>query len=243
MSHLRHFLIALQFLTRFPLRLAAPAPEEIGRSVPYYPLAGMLLGLIFAVLAAAIALRAPPMLAAALILSFWITVTGGLHLDGLADSADAWACGGDRDRMLTVMKDPHCGPAAISALAAVLIVKFAALTALIATRDWMAIMFAPALARTSPLTVFLTTPYVRQGGLGADMANHLPRTVSAAVAALTLLLAIAAGCTVMWLAWAAALYLLRHMMIRHIGGATGDTIGASVVLTEAATLCAAVFAL
>ncbi len=243
MRHIRPFLIAVQFLTRVPLpAIEAPTPDEAGRSVLAYPALGLMLGGVLALAAAASPAQVPPLLAAALLIAVWAAMTGGLHLDGLADSADAWACGGDVARRLAVMKDPNCGPAAVVALVVVLLVKFASLAALVAAGHWLAIALAPALGRTAPLALFLTAPYVRPGGLGSAMAAHLPQAGAWAVIALTAAAAAAAGHAAMWLAAAVTLILLRHLMMSHLGGATGDTIGASVELTEAAVLTAAVFA-
>jgi adenosylcobinamide-GDP ribazoletransferase len=241
MHHIRPFLIAAQFLTRLPLpAMTAPAPEEAGRSVLFYPAVGLLLGGLLA-LAAAIPPHASALMTAALLLGVWTAATGGLHLDGLADSADAWACGGDSERRLAVMKDPNCGPAAVSALVVVLLMKFAALATLATNAGWGAVIVAPMLGRTAPLALFLTTPYVRPGGLGAAMAAHLPERAAWVVIALTAAAAFLADKAAMWLTAAGTLVLLRHLMMRYLGGATGDTIGASVELTETAALAAAAF--
>lgn len=80
---------------------------------------------------------------AALLLVFWVLATGALHLDGLADSADAWVGGlGDRERTLAIMKDPCCGPAAVVALVVVLLVKFAALAQHLPRRAAAAVVLA-----------------------------------------------------------------------------------------------------
>src|SRR5699024_7527202 len=84
------FLIALQFLTSLPVRLSGmPAPQAVGRSLLHYPLVGLLLGLVLWLGSLAIEGAALP-LQAALVLAAWVALTGALHLDGLADSADAW---------------------------------------------------------------------------------------------------------------------------------------------------------
>jgi adenosylcobinamide-GDP ribazoletransferase len=106
-KRLRPFLVALQFLTRLPVHMPEPPDErEIGQSLLYYPLVGLLLGLMLAALAWAMR-DGSSMLHAALLLAMWVLMTGGLHLDGLADSADAWVGGqGSRERTLAIMKDP-----------------------------------------------------------------------------------------------------------------------------------------
>lgn len=232
-------LIALQFLSSLPLQLPRmPTPEEQGRSLLCYPLVGLLFGLLL--LAGAWLLDgAPPVLAAALLLTLWVALSGALHLDGLADSADAWLGGlGDRERTLAIMKDPRSGPMAVVALVLLLLLKFAALLALLETGQWLALLLVPLLARASLLGLFLGTPYVRAGGLGAAMAAHLPRTAGWRVLLLSGAACLLAGWSGL-LAVAAALgvhLLLRRQLLRRLGGTTGDTAGALLELSECALL-------
>ncbi|MBS4099269.1 MAG: adenosylcobinamide-GDP ribazoletransferase [Sulfuricella sp.] len=237
------FLIAVQFLTRFPVRLRAiPAERELGRSLLYYPLVGLLLGLLLAALGAALG-NTGNLLGAAILLSAWVLVSGGLHLDGLADSADAWVGGlGDRERTLAIMKDPYCGPAAVVTLALVLLLKFAALTVLLERGDGSLLVLAPLLGRCALPALFLTTNYVRPGGLGDVLARHMPRRATYIVVLATLLAVPAAlGMAAAWplLAALAMFGGLRAGMIRRLGGTTGDTAGALVELLETAVLVTA----
>lgn len=237
---LRSLLIALQFLTRLPITLAQPPlPQERGGSMLYYPLVGLIIGLLLALLQWLLG-TPDPWLEAALLLTAWVIVTGALHLDGLADSADAWLGGrGDPQRTLEIMKDPRSGPAGVSAVVVLLLVKFAALTALLRAELWLALLIAPVVARTAVLGLFLTTPYVREGGLGSDLAAHLPRN-----AATVLLALVAAALPLLFGGQGLRLlvgvtltgWLLRRLMLRHIGGMTGDTAGALVEIIEAVCL-------
>lgn len=122
------FWIALQFLSSLPVSLPGmPAPREVGRSLLYYPLVGLLFGLLLW-LASHLLQGTPSPLHAALLLTLWVLLSGALHLDGLADSADAWLGGfGDRERTLRIMKDPRSGPIAVVTLVLVLLLKFCAL--------------------------------------------------------------------------------------------------------------------
>jgi adenosylcobinamide-GDP ribazoletransferase len=235
------FLIALQFLTRLPVRLpVTPDAHLVGRSLLYYPLVGLVLGLVLAALNWTLG-NAPGLLRAALLLAAWVLLTGALHLDGLADSADAWVGGlGDRERTLAIMKDPCCGPVAVVTLIVVLLIKFAALHNL-SSSDWMTLLLAPTIARSTIPLLFLTTPYVRPGGLGSALAAHLPRTASMAVIVATaVIVLLATGMKGFWLllATAGAFLLLRALMIRRLGGTTGDTAGALVEVTEVTVLLA-----
>jgi adenosylcobinamide-GDP ribazoletransferase len=242
---IRPFLIALQFLTRLPVALQpAPAPWETGRSLLFYPLVGLLLGLSLA-LAAWLLAGLPTALCSALLLVMWVLLTGGLHLDGLADSVDAWAGGqGDPERMLAIMKDPRSGPIGVVALVLLLLVKFAALGALLDAGAGLTLLLIPLAGRVALPLLLLTTPYVRPGGLGESLAAHMPRRAAAGVAAAGYgFMPLALGWTGVWVASAAlaVFFCLRALMCRRLGGTTGDTAGALVELTEAgALLCVAI---
>lgn len=236
------FLVALQFLTIFPIQLKAlPNDQTLGRSLLYYPLVGLLIGLLLSALAW-LGSNLPINLQAALILTGWVIMTGGLHLDGLADSADAWIGGlGDRAKTLAIMKDPCCGPAAVVTLVLVLLVKFTALAHLLTLEHWAALVLTPVLGRTALVLLFLTTPYVRKQGLGSLLARHLPRNTSGAVVISTwvivcLLLGVNGVKSLLMVA--SSFFILRALMLRRIGGATGDTAGALVEITEMVMLLA-----
>ena len=230
------FWIALQFLSSLPIRLPGmPAPKELGRSLLFYPLVGLLFGLLLWGLDTVLA-GAPLMLHAALLLTVWVVLSGGLHLDGLADSADAWLGGfGDRERTLTIMKDPRSGPIAVVVLVLVLLLKFSALLAVIEQQQYVALLIVPLIGRSALLGVFLTTPYVRAGGLGQALADHLPRSTGWWVLGVSALVGVLLGgmsgvwslvLAIIGFAW------LRRMMMRRLGGTTGDTAGALLELLE-----------
>lgn len=234
------FWIALQFLSSLPIRLPGmPAPQELGRSLLFYPLVGLLFGVILWALNALL-LGAPLLLHTALVLTVWVLLSGALHLDGLADSADAWLGGfGDRERTLTIMKDPRSGPIAVVTLVLVLLLKFTALLALIEQQHSVWLIIVPLIGRSAMLGLFLTTPYVRAGGLGQALADHLPRSAGKQVLAVSALACVLiAGFSGVWaLVLAGGMFAwLRQLMLRRLGGTTGDTAGALLELLEMAVL-------
>ncbi|MES2821516.1 MAG: adenosylcobinamide-GDP ribazoletransferase [Pseudomonadota bacterium] len=239
MRRLQPLLIALQFLTCLPVRLAGmPSAEQLGRSLLCYPLVGLLLGLLLWGMSALLG-GAPSLLHAALLLALWVALSGALHLDGLADSADAWLGGlGDRARTLLIMKDPRSGPMAVVVLLLVLLLKFAALVAVLEQDEAAALLLAPWLARGLLPLLFMTTPYVRAGGLGQALADHLPRRqLPWMLAAHGVALLLCGWSGVLALALAGGLFIgLRRLMLARLGGTTGDTAGALVELVECAVL-------
>jgi adenosylcobinamide-GDP ribazoletransferase len=255
MNLLRPLIIALQFLTRLPLRLAQPPTDaELGRSLLCYPLVGALLGSLLAGLALLLMPWLPPLALAVSLLLLWVMASGGLHLDGLADTADGWAgARGDPQRALAIMKQPTCGPFGVIAIVLVLLVKFAALASLAslpdaATRTPLALLLAILWGRTLLLPWFLTNAYVRPDGLGSAMHTYLPRRTAWCLTGLVALMLAASAMqwpaqAPLYLAAGAAalivLLALRHSMQTLIGGITGDTAGALVEISEAAVLLAA----
>ncbi|WP_290650909.1 adenosylcobinamide-GDP ribazoletransferase [Aquisalimonas sp.] len=242
----RGVLLALAFLTRLPIRLPPDIDDrDQGTAIAFYPLVGLGIGGALALVAAMLAwLGTPPLAGAVILVALLAGVTGALHLDGLADTADAWLGGqGSRGRMLTIMKDPACGPAGVVAVVMVLLGKVAALAALLDTPGgWVGLVLAPLLARTACALLFPTLRYVRAGGLGAAGARHLRSDLLAGMAAAALLVAVLLGGwagLAMAVAAGAVFALGVHLMQRLLGGFTGDTAGALLEVVETATLLTA----
>ncbi|MCS3745602.1 adenosylcobinamide-GDP ribazoletransferase [Xanthomonas arboricola] len=231
-------LAAIGFLTRIPVPGAVFArPGAQARSLPWYPAVGLLLGALLCGLAWCLR-DVAPLLGAAVLLGAWTWLTGALHLDGLADTTDAWVGGmGDRARTLAIMQDPSSGPMAVTALVLVLLLKCAALATLLPHAAG-ALWLAPLLARAAVVAAFLTTPYVRPAGIGSALVAA-PRGGLWLALLLAVVVCMAAGTTIAaaCLGSAAVVFVLwRRACMQRLDGMTGDTCGALVELTEAALL-------
>lgn len=229
---LQHLLLALSFLTRIPVPdLGKLEATDFGRAALFYPLVGLLIGSLLC-LPIALLPHTPTVLLAAILTVLWAIITGGLHLDGLADSADAWLGGlGDMEKTHRILKDPLVGAAGVIALISILLLKFVSLLILLENGAWLAILLAPAVGRALILLLFLTTPYVRAGGLASAVTEHLPRTSTRWVTT-TVLLAAAwyslSGTVLVLLGF----WGLRRLMMQRIQGCTGDTAGATLEIGE-----------
>jgi adenosylcobinamide-GDP ribazoletransferase len=244
---IKPFLIAVQFLTRLPVRLTTqPSEKDLGYSLLFYPFVGLIIGSLLIGLGWLLS-STPPLVTAALLVTSWILLTGGLHLDGLADSADAWIGGmGDRIKTLTIMKDPNCGPAGVVAIVLIILLKFVALYTLVINNEWITLLLAIILARTLLLLLFLTTPYVRFNGLGSSLAANQPRRWSISIlAAVSFYMFLLTDIRYLLLVLTAIItfLFLRNLMFQRIGGTTGDTAGALVEIIEATVLLVSVIAL
>lgn len=233
------FWIAMQFLTVFPIQLKQmPSPQQNAQSLLFYPLIGMLIGLVLFAIALTL-VKLPIILLSTLLLVVWIWITGGLHLDGLADTADAWVGGfGDPEKTLRIMKDPSSGPIGVLSLLIVCVLKWSALYVLLEQQQLWLLILVPMLARLSPLILFLTTPYVRAKGLGTAMSQYIPRKLSYVIVAVVFGLC---GFMGLWglllvIFSTMTLWYLRAKFIRRIGGITGDTIGATIEWVESVAL-------
>jgi len=236
----RSLAIAIQFLTRIPIRIhGIPTAQEIGASLNYYPVVGLLLGVILSA-SAWMLQNAPAMLVAALVTVMWIVLTGALHLDGLADSADAWIGGlGDKEKTLRIMKDVACGPAGVVAIVTVVLLKFAAVYSLLQLQKSQLIFLAPLLSRSVVMLLISCTPYVRENGLGASLKQQarpfLQFTIGGIIVTV-LLLILGIKFLSLFLTLFAVVIFIRHAVMKRLSGLTGDLIGAVLEISEVTVL-------
>ncbi|MDO9225098.1 MAG: adenosylcobinamide-GDP ribazoletransferase [Pseudomonadota bacterium] len=229
---MRGLILALQFLTRLPMpTLANFKAEELARAAIWFPLVGLLLG---ALLAAAVWLgtQVDPWLGALLGLLAWVGLTGALHLDGLADLADALgAAHGDKDRLLTVLADPHLGVFGVTALVAQLLIKLVLLMLLAKAGLFWPLLLIPAWARLGPL-LWARLPSIKPG-LGERFAWNIG---FGGMGAWAVPLALAS-------LWVPALLIAPLLLLgwraylrARLGGMTGDALGAGVEWVESGLL-------
>lgn len=244
MKYTQSALVALQFLTQVPVFFKDyPKDKTAAASLIFYPLVGALIGLAL-VIVAGLSVHGSTLLSAALVLTFWVVITGALHLDGLADSCDAWIGGhGNKQRTLDIMQDPCSGPIAVVMLVCTLLVKFAAIAAILEASQYWLLLVAPLLARSLLPLLLLFTPYVRPQGIGSKLVKHAPRQKVYIACAAGIVLAYIVGSLLVLLVSCIALYGLRVMMIKRLEGLTGDTAGASIEIIESIALISLVFGL
>lgn len=230
--------LALAFLTvvRVPIRDGEVTPAGLAEARFAYPVAGLAIGLVLATLSEALRRAgATPGPSAFLLVAAGVALSGALHLDGLADSADGLFLWGDADRRLAVMRDPRVGSFGVVALALVLLGKFAALDAIHGPARSLAVLGAATIARALILIPAGMAPYARPEGTGRsviDAAN--PRdALGAAMLASAVGLASAGLAGLMAASVAVVVVLvLTQSAWRKLGGVTGDILGASVELAE-----------
>jgi len=229
--------IGVLFCTRLPVPHPDPIDgSDVARASWALPVAGALVGALGA-LVYWIAQRAglPAALATALALAATMAATGCLHEDGLADTADGFGGGKDRERKLEIMRDSRIGTYGACALALAIILRWSALASIAdASAAAMALIAAHAAAR-APLPAFMRlVPSARSDGLGAGTGRP-PRASVAAAAGLGLIALLGLGpvaAIVSLVLLAAAGIVMAWLSVRQIGGQTGDVLGALEQINE-----------
>lgn len=236
---------ATVFLTRIPLgRWVDVDGRTVAAAAPFYPLVGAGLGVVAGFTAEWLAGPLPPLAAAAIAVGVMLVLTGAMHVDGLADVADALA-GDTRARRLEIMRDHSVGAFGASAVALAVVTDVALVAALVADgttpASWAA---AAAAARWASIPLAALLSYVRDAGQGRSLGQSGPLVAVLALAVAAAVALAAAGVEGLWaLAAAAAVAVFLGGFFRAwIGGVTGDCLGATTMLAELAALAALVAA-
>ena len=241
MQRLRY---AFAFLTRLPLAPRGEASgSDLAGSLPYYPLVGLAAGAVpLAVALVPVELEwCDPSLAAALLLTALVLLTGALHLDGLADAVDGLAGGTDREDALRIMKEGTVGPLGVVALILDLLLRWLACSVLIGRGQWNLLLVAPIASRTGLVALIQFFPYARREGKSIPFfAGSRPRHLSLALLlglVLVVPLAPLLGPALLVAGVLAALGAGFYVRPR-LGGITGDILGLANELAEVGILVA-----
>lgn len=234
------FFIALQFLTRIPLKHIDPLPSDwLVRSVKYLPLVGGLIGVFTGGIILLTALVVPAPLPVILGLAFAILLTGALHEDGLADTADAFGGGRTGDRCLEIMKDSRIGTYGTLALIVTLALKATALAQIDPLSAAKVVIAGYAGARAAAVLALASLSYA---GSEAAKVSRTTSEMTGSEIAVTVVSALIFGflCLSPGVFLASALFagvaativaLIAH---QKIGGYTGDVLGAVEQIYETA---------
>ncbi|WP_246021087.1 adenosylcobinamide-GDP ribazoletransferase [Paenibacillus lentus] len=254
---------AFQFLSRIPVPLEVDfTPEVLRRSVKHYPLVGFAIGAVLSVVAALSAWLLPPMPAAVVTLAAWIWLTGGLHLDGWMDSADALLSYRSREKMLEIMKDSRVGAMGVIACVLLLLFKMSLLATLIGSGFvyiGAALLMATVWSRWFMTYALKVWPTAREGeGLAERFHGQTAGDITISTIVALLLSALGLTLVAWWLippvSW--MLFLIYYLIVpcivcfvgtlaaarisKRLGGLTGDVYGALNEGLEAVVLLAAV---
>ena len=234
--------VAARYLTIVPLpgrvRLSAGA---LGRSAPWFPVIGFGIGVVLAATDRVTQVIFPLLLAGLITVTVWKLLTGGLHLDGLADCLDGLG-GRDTEHRLAIMHDSRIGAFGVLGLILLLLLEIAAVTEMPPSVRVRALLVAPTVARaTPPLLARLFSP-AKPEGLGAAFGAGVGALAAPIAISIALVVAIVAlrglGVVVVVVSFVSALLLTRFFAGR-VSGITGDVLGAAIEIAELAALLTA----
>jgi adenosylcobinamide-GDP ribazoletransferase len=240
---MRSLLAAVALLTRLPVaRNSWFDSKEVGRGFGWFPLIGVLLGTMYGLAAAVLQGHVPAAMIGVALAALDALLTGALHFDGLADTADGLGGGEDREQILRIMRDHNIGSYGATALILCIAWKAAAY-GLLLEHDywWRGLVLTPALGRWPAVLLASSLPYARKTESVVREVGRRPALWSTAAMAVLL------GALQMRRGWAAAAAAVLVTMAfglycrRRIGGITGDTLGANLELCECAALLALVW--
>ena len=232
---MKSFFIALQFLSRIHVVTQTVWTEaDFGRSVIFFPLVGTVIGAVLCLAYVGISLWFSRPYMAVLLVLCWLLVTGGLHADGLMDTADGLFSGRSRERMLEILKDSCVGSNGVVAFVSCMALKVCFLANLPQQSVCAALLAVPTAARFGVLIGIFQFPYARQQGLGQAFVQYAPRRalVKAFLCALPPLAVAGWGYFLLLGAVMLISLGLNTYIARRLGGVTGDTYGAVIELSE-----------
>lgn len=234
------FLAALRFLTVIPLPGRREiSPEEVGRSIVYFPLVGVIIGLILAGLNWLLGLGLPSALVNVLLVVSLVVVSGGLHLDGFVDTCDGMVGHKTVAQRLRVMKDSRAGAFGIIGVSCLLLVKYVSLNSVPACWMMPTLVLMAVVSHWAMVYAVFAYPYAKPSGLGrvfkqgANRTRFIVATVVALVVAV--ILAQLAGLVIMFGIWIIVMAMAFYLKGR-FGGLTGDTYGAINEIAEVLVL-------
>ena len=233
--------LAANFLTIVPIGPGRVDNAVVAASFRWFPLVGFVLGAIFAAEDSLLLMVFPAMLRSAIVILTMVVVTGAVHLDALADTADALGAGRNRDRAMDILRDSRIGSFGAAAVCLSLALKIFALGSLHEPYRILALFVAPGLSRWAMVAVAVGVPYLRpEGGAGATLLqrDNSSMMVASLITAALVTVTLAPRALVSAAVAIAVVLAARWFYSRWLGGVTGDLIGACGEIVEIAVLVA-----
>lgn len=235
---MKSFIAALGFLTRIPMPNTEINSKQWKKSVLHYPFVGVIIGSIL-VLSSYTFTIFSSFLASILILTVWVWITGGLHLDGWMDLADGIGSNRSKERMLEIMKDSRVGAMGVIAALLLFLLKVGAIHELFILHSTLFLLIPTLLARFILLIAIHYFPYVSNEGLGTGLKEFVTtRKIMIWFSVILTFVYLLFSIKGMMVIIASLLigFLFLHYISRKLGGLNGDCYGATIEWTELVTL-------
>ncbi len=226
---MRDFITCLEFLTR--LRFSNRTDwhdDDFSRSVPYFPLVGLVMGVFMGTVNYGLAyINTPTLMRAVLLILAELIIIGALMYDGYMDTSDGVFSARDRERMLEIMKDSHVGSNAVIALVCLVLLKVAAYSTLEPLKLTHALVALYVCTRTFMVLYIVNYKYARKTGIGHMFKAYAKPVYSYIAFAICLAILYALGLPYLYTALGTFVICqgIAHFLVGQLGGLTGDTYG------------------
>lgn len=235
---MKKFLIALQFLTIFPVKIKPIKEEEIGKSLIYFPIVGALIGGVLVSVLFVLDFL-PNLVKCSLILIISIVISGGIHLEGFSDACDGLYGGRCKEEILDIMRDSHIGAIGVIGLVCILLLKFALFLSIPKEILWKSLILMALFSRWIQVLVCYTSKYARKEGKGkyfieyADKKGFFMGSIFTLIMFLSLM---KIEGIILFFISLLPIWIFINYVKKRIDGVTGDIIGATSEIAEVAIL-------
>ncbi|MFA7294717.1 MAG: adenosylcobinamide-GDP ribazoletransferase [Candidatus Omnitrophota bacterium] len=234
------FLLALQFLTVLPLKVKQFNEKRMAWALVFFPVVGLFLGLMLVVLNMLLSVSGIlPAVVNIILVIVLIILTGGMHMDGLSDTADAFLSGKDKEGILKIMRDPHVGVMGVLSLISSILLKIGLLSSMSVIVKPAALILMCILSRWAVVMVMYLFPYARQEGKAKLFMQGLNLKILIVSLIIVLVFSFSIWGLKGWLVLlivSGCAYLINLAIAKKIGGVTGDTLGATIEIMEVTIL-------
>ena len=233
---MRKFLAALQFLTIFPVRINKMKEEELGESMAFFPVIGLLIGISTAILNYFLSHLMSENIVNIFLIIWIVIVTGGLHLDGFADTCDGiFSWRSDKNEILKIMRDSRIGTMGVLGIFIILLLKYELLSNISGKEKYIALILMPVFGRFSQTVSAFALPYARETSGAASFIRHLNIKTIIFSSILFLVITTPVWFPKVFLIDLVSIIILVPLLLffnKKLGGITGDVLGAINEIVE-----------
>lgn len=242
---MKRFISILQFMTRIPINIDTGFDEEFHKTITYFPLVGLVLGVLIYIIGLVSGIFFDSFITSIIVTLALVILTGGLHIDGLGDTFDAIYSYRDKERMLEIMKDSRLGTNSLLAIMFLILLKIGFIYSIINNNLLWTVIFMPVVARLGVIVMMYKTVTPRENGMGNLFIGKASTSMFTIAILYTIILIIGISKLIflastfeamMLISTIIILFIFNNLLKKHIykkiDGVTGDILGCTIELGE-----------
>ena len=237
---MKKLVIATQFLTKIPLKLKGEIKkEDLGKSMSFFPLVGLIIGVILVMVNIGASLIFQPLLVNILIITVLVLITGALHLDGFADTLDGFSGGKNKEEILAIMRDGSLGAMGVIGIVCLILVKLGLLYEFTGKMKNCVLVLMPVMGRWSLVFAAFFNPYAWREGLGKPYTEYVGKkefTFATLTAIFIGIIFLKFESIILFTVVFITTLIFLKFFLKKIGGISGDILGATNEVVEIITL-------